>query len=45
MSYTEIFAWGIGIPLFVYFLGWTMGHCFDLVGASDDLAWLDRDHE
>ena len=45
MTYTEIFAWGFGIPLFLYFLGWAFRHCFDLCGVSDDLAWNDRDHD
>ena len=39
MAFIEVFAWGWGIALFLYFLGWGLGHCFDMVGVTDDLAW------
>ena len=42
MTFLEIFSWGFGLALMLYFVGWTMGHCFNLVGTLDDLAWSDR---
>ena len=41
MSFTEIFAWGFGLSLVLYFLGWSFGCALDLffVDSSDSLSW------
>lgn len=41
MSFTEIFAWGFGLSLVLYFLGWSFGCALGLffVDSSDSLSW------